>query len=84
MLVKDVDGLHGADPRQQPDARLIRDVTTSELRQRALASPFDRVLLDLLDTARLVDHFQVVNGRHPGRIEAAVEGEHVGTFVRTG
>jgi molybdenum storage protein len=81
VLVKDVDGVHDADPRQQPDAPLIRGITTSQLRQRALASPFDRVLFD---TARLVDHFQVVNGRHPGRIEAALEGEHVGTFVRAG
>lgn len=85
VLVKDVDGVHEADPRRQPDAPLIRDITTSQLRQRAVASlPFDRVLLDLLDTARLVDHFQVVNGRRPERIEAALDGEHVGTFVRAG
>jgi molybdenum storage protein len=40
--------------------------------------------LDLLDNARLVDHFQVINGRHPERIEAALNGEHVGTIVRAG
>jgi molybdenum storage protein len=85
VLVKDVDGLHEADPRQHPDAPLISDITTSDLRARALASlPFDRVLLDLLDNARLVDHFQVINGRHPERIEAALNGEHVGTIVRAG
>ena len=85
VLVKDVDGLHDSDPRANPDAPLIPDITTSELRQRALATlPFDRVLLDLLDNARLVDHFQVINGRHPERIEAALNGEHVGTIVRAG
>jgi molybdenum storage protein len=85
VLVKDVDGLHEEDPRRRPDAPLIPEITSSELRRRALPTlPFDRVLLDLLDTARQVDRFQVVNGRHPERIEAALEGEHVGTIVRAG
>lgn len=85
VLVKDVDGLHEADPRRHPDAPLIPEITSSELRRRELPTlPFDRVLLDLLDTARLVDRFQVVNGLHPERIEAALEGEHVGTIVRAG
>lgn len=85
VLVKDVDGVHEADPARHPGSPLIGDITTSELRELSLASlPFDRVLLDLLDTARLIDRFQVVNGRDPGRIEAALDGEHVGTIVRAG
>jgi molybdenum storage protein len=43
--------------------------------------PFERVLLDLLDNARLLRSFQIVNGRHPERIVAALEGERVGTIV---
>src|SRR5215217_7737553 len=54
-LVKDVDGLYDRDPRSHTEASLIREIDTAELRQRNLKSlPFDRVLLDLLDNARLL------------------------------
>ena len=60
----------------------IAEVGSRELRRRALPSlPFDRVLLDLLDSARLLRSFQVVNGKRPDRLEAAIRGEHVGTIV---
>jgi molybdenum storage protein len=81
-LVKDVDGLYDRDPRSHTDASLIREIDTAELRQRNFETlPFDRVLLDLLDNARLLQSFQIVNGRHPDRIIAAIEGEKVGTIV---
>ncbi len=82
ILIKDVDGVHERDPRRDPGAALIPDISGPELRRRGLATlPFDRVLLDLLDHARLIDSFQVVNGRHPERISAALAGQHVGTIV---
>lgn len=82
VLVKDVDGLYDRDPRHYPDANLIREISSSELRKRHLETlPFERILLDLLDRARLLRSFQIVNGTHPERIEAALEGEHVGTIV---
>lgn len=81
-LVKDVDGLHEADPKIHPSSPLIREISTSEIRRRALPTlPFDRVLVDLLDRARLVDRFQIVNGRKPELLAAALDGEHVGTIV---
>ncbi len=81
-LVKDVDGLYDADPKRDPSARLIPEITVAALRSRRLATlPFEPVLLDLLANARLLDRFQLVNGRHPERIQAALEGEHVGTIV---
>jgi molybdenum storage protein len=80
--VKDVDGIHEQDPREHPSAPLIREIGARELMARGLERlPFDRVLLELLANARLVDRFQVVNGLHPERIAAAVRGEHVGTIV---
>jgi molybdenum storage protein len=81
-LVKDVDGLFEEDPRVNPSAAFIPRIGQQELRRRALQTlPFDRVLLDLLATARLLKQFQIVNGHVPGRIEAALRGEHVGTIV---
>jgi molybdenum storage protein len=84
-LVKDVDGLHEADPKLDPGARLIPEISLADLRRRGLATlPFEPVLLDLLANARLLDRFQVVNGHHPERIAAALSGEHVGTIVHRG
>lgn len=81
-LVKDVDGLFDADPRLRPAASFIPEIGISELRRLGLATlPFEPVLLDLLQNARLLDRFQIVNGLHPERIGAALEGEHVGTIV---
>jgi molybdenum storage protein len=81
-LVKDVDGLYDRDPKQYPTADFIREISVTELRKRELETlPFERILLDLLDHARLIKQFQVINGRKPERIIRALEGEHVGTIV---
>jgi molybdenum storage protein len=81
-LVKDVNGLYDEDPIQNPKAGFIDSIGAKELKKRALKSlPFDEVLPDLLLNARLVRQFQVVNGRDPDRIAAAVKGEHAGTIV---
>jgi molybdenum storage protein len=81
-LVKDVDGLYDADPKTNPSARLIREVSVADLRAMALPTlPFDEVLLDLLERARLVKRFQIVNGFKPELLAAALDGEHVGTIV---
>ncbi len=82
VLVKDVDGVHLEDPKSNPDAALISEISARELVRRNLATlPFDRVVLDLMETARLIDRFQIVNGRKPERIARALAGERVGTVV---
>lgn len=81
-LVKDVDGLYTDDPKENPGASFIDSIGARELKRRGLKSlPFDEVLMDVLLNARLVRQFQVVNGRDPDRIAAAVRGEHAGTIV---
>ncbi len=81
-LVKDVDGLYTEDPKENPSASFIDSIGARELKQRGFKSlPFDEVLPDVLLNARLVRQFQVVNGRDPDRIAAAVRGEHAGTIV---
>ncbi len=82
-LVKDVDGLYDSDPKKNPNATFIPEITASELKERHLDTlPFDEVLIDILKTSRLVKSFQVINGKNPELIKAAVNGEHVGTIVR--
>ncbi len=81
-LVKDVDGLYSEDPKENPNAEFIPRIGAHELKERKLKTlPFDEVLPDLVINARLVKEFQIVNGRDPERIAAAVRGEHVGTIV---
>ncbi len=81
-LVKDVDGLHMEDPKHNPAAPLIERISVSALRALALPTlPFDEALLDVLDTARCVRSFQLINGRRPELIARALRGEHVGTIV---
>ena len=83
-LVKDVNGLYDRDPKRHTDARFIPDIGVAELKKRRLETvPFERVLLDLLDDARLLRSFQIVNGRQPDQIAAALEGEHVGTIIHS-
>jgi molybdenum storage protein len=84
-LVKDVDGLYDADPKREPSATFIPEIDLAELRRRRFPTlPFEPVVLDLLQNARLIDRFQIVNGHEPRRIQAALRGEHVGTIVHRG
>lgn len=83
ILLKDVDGLYTSDPKLDPSAEFIPEITAEELEARNIASlPFDRVLIQLLGTARLLTQFQIVNAHRPELIERALNGEHVGTIVR--
>lgn len=82
VLVKDVDGLYDRDPKLHADATFIREISAAELWRRSLPTlPFDRVLLRLLATARLIKKFQIINGHKPELLECALNGEHVGTIV---
>lgn len=82
ILVKDVDGLYEQDPKTNPTANFIPEISATEIKKRNFESlPFERILLDLLDDSRLIRQFQIVNGRIPERILAALQGEHVGTIV---
>lgn len=81
-LVKDVKGLFTENPKQNPSASFIDQISVSELEKRKLPTlPFDPVLLEVLKTARLVKQFQLVNGHDSELIGRAVRGEHVGTIV---
>jgi molybdenum storage protein len=82
VLVKDVDGLYDKDPKEHSGATLIREISAAELERRSLPTlPFDRVLLKLLGTARLLKQFQIINGHKPELLAPALNGEHVGTIV---
>jgi len=85
-IVEDVDGVYTSDP-SGPDgaqAQFIRETSFDELANHKGTLPFDRALVEVMATARHIERVQVVNGLVPGRLTAALRGEHVGTIVRTG
>jgi molybdenum storage protein len=85
-IVEDVDGLYDADPNAPggDKAQLIREASAAELMNHAGPLPFDRALLEIMATARHLERVQIVNGLQPGRLTAALRGEHVGTILRSG
>jgi molybdenum storage protein len=85
-IVEDVDGVYDTDPNAPGGAaaHLIRESSAADLAARAGTLPVDRALLEIMATARHIEHVQIVNGLVPGRLTAALRGEHVGTIIRTG
>jgi molybdenum storage protein len=85
-IVEDVDGVYTVDPNG-PDgaqARLLRETSFADLAKLQGTLPFDRAMVEVMANARHIEHVQVVNGLVPGRLTAALRGEHVGTIVHTG
>ncbi len=85
-IVEDVDGVYTADPKGSggEQAQLIRETTAADLVKAQGMLPIDRAALEVMATARHIERVQVVNGLVPGRLTAALRGEHVGTIIRTG
>ncbi len=84
VFVKDEDGLYTANPKTDPSATLIPETTVDELIERDLPDlVVERPVLELMRHARHVREIQIVNGLVPGNVRRAVEGEHVGTIIRS-
>jgi molybdenum storage protein len=85
-IVEDVDGVYTADPQgaDGKKAQLIRETSAAELAKDKGTLPVDRAMLDVMANAQHIERVQVVNGLVPGRLTAALRGEHVGTIIQTG
>ena len=66
------------------DTPLLRETNVADLAKHQDTLPFDRALLEVMATARHIERVQVINGLVPGRLTAALRGEHVGTIIHTG
>ncbi|HET7035723.1 MAG TPA: hypothetical protein VFI42_08605 [Thermomicrobiaceae bacterium] len=83
IYVKDEDGLYTADPKKDPSARFIPEITVEELEALDLADVVvERSVLTLLKQAVHRRSIQVINGLKPGNLTRALAGEHVGTIIR--
>jgi molybdenum storage protein len=65
-------------------AKMLRETSAADLAKHKGSLPFDRALLDIMGVARHLERVQIVNGLVPGRLTAALRGEHVGTIIKTG
>ena len=85
-IVEDVDGVYTTDPNGPggEQAQLLGETRVADLEKLQGTLPFDRALLEVMATARHIERVQVVNGLVPGRLTAALRGEHVGTIIHTG
>ncbi|WP_020176272.1 molybdenum storage protein subunit alpha [Methyloferula stellata] len=85
-IVEDVDGVYDIDPKGPggEKAKLISETSAADLAKFKGSLPVDRALIEVMATARQLEHVQIVNGLVPGRITASLRGEHVGTIIHTG
>ena len=73
ILVKDVDGIFSSDPKENSDAKLIKEISPSALSKMRGETAVDRYLPRLLRDKGLDCY--VVNGLHPERILQVLDGE---------
>lgn len=85
IYVKDVDGVHTSDPAGgDGKPKLIPRAGVAELLAMNLDTlPIDTQLLHVMAHAKNIKEIQIINGRTPGNITKALNGEHVGTIIHT-
>jgi molybdenum storage protein len=85
IFVKDERGLFTDDPKKDPNAEFIPEITVSELIERDLDDlAIERPCLDILRNSQVLDSIQIINGLEKGNLTRALAGEHVGTIIRKG
>ena len=83
IFLKDVDGIYSADPKTNPQAELIPEITAQDLRRREIPTlPVEPAVLDLMVNARLAKSIRIVNGLVRGNLTKALAGEPVGSLIR--
>jgi molybdenum storage protein len=82
IFVKDEDGLFTDDPKKNPAAEFIPEITVQALLEMDLGDLIvERVVLENMLHAKHVRSLQIINGLKPGTLTRALDGEHVGTII---
>lgn len=83
ILVKNVDGLFTEDPRINPNAELIEEITVDELIKLDMEDMvLERKMLYLLRDMANVKEIRIVNGHKRGTVGMAMRKEKIGTVIR--
>ena len=83
IFLKDVDGVYTADPKIDPQAEWIPEITAGDLLKRKLPTlPIEPSVLELMGRARLARTIRLVNGLVPGNLTRALADQAGGTVIR--
>jgi molybdenum storage protein len=83
IIGKNVDGLYMQDPRVNPDAEMIKEITARELKELDLEDMvIERMVVDLLENAVNIREVRIVNCNKRGMIGKAIQRKNVGTIIR--
>lgn len=83
IIGKNVNGLYTEDPKENPDADFIKDITASELLDMKLDNMvIEPMVVELLKDAVHIKEVKIINCHVPGNIEKAINGKNVGTIIR--
>ncbi len=82
ILVKNVDGLFTEDPKVNPKAELIEEISADDLIKLDMEDMvLEHKMLHLLRDTVNVKEIRIVNGHKRGNIERAIRGDKVGTVI---
>src|SRR5262245_35132388 len=82
IFVKDEEGLYTADPKKDPNAKFIPEITVDELIELDLVDVvLERTVFQLMKNAKNRRSVQVINGLKRGNLTRALNGEPVGTVI---
>ncbi len=82
IYVKDERGLYTDDPKKDPGAEFIPQISVSELVAMGLDDLIlERPCLEILRNSQVIDQVQIINGLERGNLTRALAGEHVGTII---
>jgi molybdenum storage protein len=85
IYIKDEDGLFTADPKKDPQARLINIADARALLESGQDDFIvERVVLEYMQRAAHVHHIRIINGLKRGQVSAALLGESVGSVIISG
>jgi molybdenum storage protein len=83
IIGKNVDGLYTEDPRKNPQAGFIPEITAGELMEMDMEDMvLERMTVELLRNAVNIREIRIVNCHVPGNIRKAIRGERIGTVIR--
>jgi uridylate kinase len=80
LMAKGVDGVYDSDPKTNPEAKMIEEISHAEVLSRNLKVA-DATAISLCRDNELPIH--VFNLLVDGNIARAVHGDHIGTFIRS-
>lgn len=84
IFIKDEKGLYTDDPKKNPEAHFIPEISVEELIEKDLPDlAIERTCLTILQDSEVINSIQIINGLEEGNITRALNGEHVGTIIRS-